>query len=78
MLRGITMKLLELKLAGCGLRSRRVPVRLPGLASFTAAFVTNARCIAAVGQIDDLPFPVDPELMRTLARAYESAGRDSI
>src|ERR1700736_929658 len=73
MLRGITMQLLELKLADCGLPSRRAPVRLLGLASFAAAFVTNARGIAAVGQIDDLAFPVDPQLMRTLAQAYESA-----
>jgi hypothetical protein len=41
-------------LAECGLPSRRAPVRLPGLASFAAAFVTYARGIAAVGQIDDL------------------------
>jgi hypothetical protein len=78
MLRGITMQLLELKLADCGLPSRRAPVRLPGLASFAAAFVTNARGIAAVGQIDDLTLLVDPELMRTLTQAYESAGWDDI
>ena len=58
MLHGITMQLLELKLADCGLPSRRAPVRLPGLASFAAAFVTNARGIAAVGQIDDLAYLV--------------------
>src|SRR5258708_1941125 len=78
MLRGITMQLLELKLAGCGLPSRRAPVHLPGLPSFAAAFVTNARGIAAVGQIDDLALLVDPELMRTLTQAYESAGWDDI
>jgi hypothetical protein len=59
--------------AGHGLASRRAPVRLSDLGLFAAAFVTNARGIAPVGQIDDLGLPVDPVLMRTLARVYGSA-----
>jgi hypothetical protein len=58
--------------------SKRAHLRLPDLTSCAAAFVTNARGIAAVGQVDDLTMPVDDELMRTLAAAYESVCWDSI
>ena len=44
--------------------------------SFRAAFVTNSRGIAPVGQIDDLSLPVDGTLFATLTEAYESAGWD--
>jgi branched-subunit amino acid aminotransferase/4-amino-4-deoxychorismate lyase len=71
-LAGVTMQLLDRGLAGHGLTSRRAPVRLSDLGSFTAAFVTNARGIAPVGQIDDLAVSVDPALMSTLARAHGS------
>jgi branched-subunit amino acid aminotransferase/4-amino-4-deoxychorismate lyase len=72
-LEGVTMQLLDRGLAGHGLTSRRAPVRLSDLGAFAAAFVTNARGIAPVGQIDDLAVSVDPALMRTLARAHGSA-----
>ena len=62
----------------CGVPSRRVPVDTSGLRSFRAAFVTNARGIAPVGQIDDLSLPVDGTLLVTLTEAYESAGWDPI
>jgi branched-subunit amino acid aminotransferase/4-amino-4-deoxychorismate lyase len=77
-LAGITMQLIEPALAGHGLVSKRAHLRLPDLTSCAAAFVTNARGIAAVGQVDDLTMPVDDELMRTLAAAYESVCWDSI
>jgi hypothetical protein len=51
------------------------PVRV---GSYSAAFVTNSRGIAGVGQIDDTAVPVDPDLMKALARAYESAPWDAI
>jgi branched-subunit amino acid aminotransferase/4-amino-4-deoxychorismate lyase len=72
-LAGITMQLLDRGLAGHGLTSRRAQVRLADLGSFAAAFVTNSRGIAPVGQIDDLALTVDPALMSTLARAHGSA-----
>jgi len=72
-LAGITMQLLDRGLAGHGLASRRAQVRHSDLGSFAAAFVTNARGIAAVGQIDDLALPADPALMSTLARIHGSA-----
>ena len=47
-------------------------------AHIRAAFVTNSREIAPVGQIDDLSLPVDGTLFAALTEAYESAGRDPI
>ena len=49
-----------------------------GLHSLRAAFVTNSRGIAPVGQIDDLSLPVNGTLLATLTEAYESAGWDPI
>jgi branched-subunit amino acid aminotransferase/4-amino-4-deoxychorismate lyase len=77
-LSGITMQLLEPALADHGLPSRRAHVRLTDLASFAAVFVTNARGVAPVGQIDDLKLPVDAGFIGQLAEAYESIGWDSI
>lgn len=77
-LRGITLQLLEPRLAGSGLPARRRPVRLADLPAFAAAFVTNSRGIAPVGRIDDVPFTVDPELMKTVTQVYESVPRDLI
>lgn len=77
-LAGITMQLLERALADHGLPSRRAHVRLTDLGSFAAVFVTNARGIAPVGQVDDLSLTADTGFMRRLAEAYESAGWDSI
>lgn len=77
-LAGITMQVLDRQLAGAGLTSRRAPVRVPDVGSFAAAFVTNARGIAAVGRIDDHVLAVDARLMTTLTTAYQSASWDLI
>ncbi|WP_433243400.1 aminotransferase class IV [Streptosporangium sp. CA-135522] len=77
-LRGITMQLLEPRLPGGGLPTRRSPVRLADLDSFGAAFVTNSQGIAPVARIDDLSFPVEGELMKTVTRIYESVPWDPI
>ncbi len=77
-LAGITMQLLDRQLPAAGLTSRRARVRVPDVGSFTGAFVTNARGIAAVGQIDDHVLAVDAKLMTTLTDAYQSASWDSI
>ena len=77
-LHGITMQILEQALPGYGMTSRRSPVRTADLRSFTAAFVTNARGIAPVGQIDDVAMTGDSTLMQTLTNAYESADWDPI
>jgi branched-subunit amino acid aminotransferase/4-amino-4-deoxychorismate lyase len=77
-LAGITMLLLDRRLPETGLTSRRARVRVPDVGSFTGAFVTNARGIAAVGQIDDHVLAVDAKLMTTLTDAYQSASWDPI
>ncbi len=77
-LAGITMQLLNLQLQGTGVTTRRAQLRVPDTGSFAGAFVTNARGIAAVGQIGDQVLPVDAKLMTTLTEAYESATWDPI
>jgi len=77
-LRGITMQLIEPRLAWHGLPSRSCHVRLSDLRSVAGAFVTNSRGVAPVGQVDDVAVPVDADLMRTLAEIYDSAGWDEI
>ncbi len=77
-LSGITMQLIEPRLAWHGLPSRSGHVRLSDLRSVAGAFVTNSRGVAPVGQVDDIPVPVDAELMRTLTEIYESATWDEI
>jgi branched-subunit amino acid aminotransferase/4-amino-4-deoxychorismate lyase len=77
-LAGITMQLLEPALAAAGLASARAHVRVSDLSSFAGAFVTNARGIASVGQVDDIMLPVNQQLMDKVAASYESVPWDSI
>jgi branched-subunit amino acid aminotransferase/4-amino-4-deoxychorismate lyase len=72
------MQLLDLALAGAGRPVRRAAVRVPDVGSFAAVFVSNARGIAPVGQIDGQCLPQDTEVMRTLAGLYDSAAWDPI
>lgn len=72
------MQLLNQQLPGVGLTSRREHIRIPDVSRFAAVFVTNARGIAAVGQIDDRAVPVDARLMKTVTDAYESASWDPL
>jgi branched-subunit amino acid aminotransferase/4-amino-4-deoxychorismate lyase len=74
-LAGITMQLLE---RADGIRSVREPVRLADLPSFDAAFVTNARGVAPVAAIDDVPLPTAAGVMAALTAAYRSARRDRV
>ncbi len=77
-LEGITMQLLEARLAAAGLPTRRRTVRLGDLGSFTGAFVTNARGIASVGRIDDVMLPVDAGVMDAVWQVYEDVPWDQI
>jgi branched-subunit amino acid aminotransferase/4-amino-4-deoxychorismate lyase len=77
-LAGITMQLLEPRLAGRGLPARRAPVRLADIPSFAAAVITNSRGIAAVGRIGATTLPGCPALMNALSGIYESIPRDPI
>jgi branched-subunit amino acid aminotransferase/4-amino-4-deoxychorismate lyase len=71
-LHGITMQLLERRLAAEGLPSRRAPVHLADLPSFATVFVCNSSGIAAVERVDDVALPVDAGFMKLVRRAYES------
>ena len=77
-LRGITMQLVEPGLPAAGVPSRRAPVRLADLRSYRGAFVTNARGIAPVAQIDDVGFAVDKGLIETVRAVYGSVPWDRI
>ena len=77
-LAGITMQILQRALAERGVPSRHAPVRVSDLGTFAGAFVTNSHGIAPVGQVNDLPLPVNGALMSTVTQAYESAGWDQI
>jgi hypothetical protein len=48
------------------------------LSSFAGVFVTNARGIASVGQVDDIALSVNQQLMDKVAASYESVPWDSI
>jgi branched-subunit amino acid aminotransferase/4-amino-4-deoxychorismate lyase len=77
-LNGITMQLVRDGLAAAGVPSRSEHVRLSALASFTAAFVTNARGIEPVGQIDGIGFAADDKMLGTLRAARAAAGWDPL
>jgi len=77
-LRGITMQLVELALAERGVPSARAHIRVAGLSRFAGVFVTNARGIAAVGQVDDQALPADEHFMSVLAESYAAVPWDAI
>ena len=77
-LSGITMQLIDAALARRGLPSIRSHVRVADLGSFAGVFVTNARGVAAVGQVDDVRLTVHEQLMSTLTDCLESVSWDDI
>lgn len=77
-LSGIMMRLVQDGLAAQGRATRLEHVRLSGLASFSAAFVTNARGIEPVGQIDGIGFAPDDHMLATLRKARDEAGWDQL
>jgi branched-subunit amino acid aminotransferase/4-amino-4-deoxychorismate lyase len=78
LLRGVTMQLLEQRLPELGVPSRRAPVRVQDIASLDGAFVSNARGVAAVGQVDEIRLPVPAERMSLVRDAYASVPWDAI
>jgi branched-subunit amino acid aminotransferase/4-amino-4-deoxychorismate lyase len=74
-LAGITMQLIE---RAEGIRSVREPVRLAHLPSFDGAFVTNARGLAPVAAVDDVPLPTGSGVLAAVAGAYASARWDRV
>lgn len=77
-LHGITMQLLERKLVELGVPARRAPVRLHDIASFDGAFLSNARGVAAVSEVDGMSLPMQARRMETIADAYASVPWDII
>jgi branched-subunit amino acid aminotransferase/4-amino-4-deoxychorismate lyase len=77
-LHGITMQLLERKLVELGVPTRRAPVRLHDIASFEGAFLSNARGVAAVSEVDGMSLPMQARRMETIADAYASVPWDLI
>jgi branched-subunit amino acid aminotransferase/4-amino-4-deoxychorismate lyase len=78
LLHGITMQLLERKLPEVGLPSRRAQIRLQDITSFEGAFLSNARGVAAVSQVDDVRLPMQTDRMKTIVDAYASVPWASI
>ncbi len=78
LLHGITMQLLERELPEEGVSSRRGAVLVEELGSFDGAFVTNARGVAAVSQIDDAKLPIPRDRLETIARIYAAVPWDEI
>jgi branched-subunit amino acid aminotransferase/4-amino-4-deoxychorismate lyase len=78
LLHGITMQLLERELPELRLPSRRAPVRLHDITSFEGAFLSNARGVAAVCQVDDVSLPMQSGHMKAIADAYASVPWDTI
>ena len=78
LLHGITMQLLERKLVELDVPARRAPVRLHDIASFDGAFLSNARGVAAVSEVDGMSLPMQARRMETIADAYASVPWDII
>ena len=77
-LRGITMQLLERELPERGVRSRRATVRLRDIASFEGAFLSNARGVAIVSEVDDVMIPLHEARFEAIAAAYAEVAWDTI
>jgi branched-subunit amino acid aminotransferase/4-amino-4-deoxychorismate lyase len=77
-LHGITMQLLERTLPELGVPSRRAPVRIPDIASFEGAFLSNSRGIASVTRVDDVSVPTQEERITAIADAYASVPWNAI
>jgi branched-subunit amino acid aminotransferase/4-amino-4-deoxychorismate lyase len=77
-LAGITMQLLEPRLADAGLTTRHGQIRLADLPSVDGAFVTNSTGVAPVGRIDDVTLPVDSTVLKGIVEIYESVPWDAI
>ena len=75
---GITMQLVEAGLPATGLPSRRGRVSLKDLPSFRGGFVTNSLGIAPIGRVDDIDFPLDSDVMRTVTQVHAAVGWDPI
>jgi hypothetical protein len=67
------MQLLEARVP-----SRRARVRLEDIVAFEGVFLSNARGIAAVSEIDGDPLPLPSERIDALVAAYDAVPWDAI
>ena len=77
-LAGVTWQLVEPRLADAGLPTRRGPVRLADLPSYTAAIVTNSHGVAPAGRIGQVELPGSAALAKAVGEVYESVPWDLI
>ncbi|MFF9782924.1 Branched-chain amino acid aminotransferase/4-amino-4-deoxychorismate lyase [Streptomyces sp. SceaMP-e96] len=75
---GTTMLVLRRELDRAGVPWTQRPVHTGDMASFEGAFVSNSQGIAAVSAIDDMRYPADTELVRTVRSLYHAAPWDEI
>jgi branched-subunit amino acid aminotransferase/4-amino-4-deoxychorismate lyase len=73
-LAGITMQLLQRS----GIPSRYASMRVEDLTRFETVFVTNARGVAAVASVDDVPMNADDGVAEMVRKAYEELPGDPI
>jgi hypothetical protein len=59
-------------------QSRRATVRLRDLASFEGAFLSNARGVAIVSEVDELAVPLSEERFEAIAAAYAAVAWDPL
>jgi branched-subunit amino acid aminotransferase/4-amino-4-deoxychorismate lyase len=78
LLAGVTMQLLQHRLGAAGVSWRQRPIRLADLAGMTGMFVTSARGIAPVTEVDDISLPIAIDMMARLAECYDSVPWDPI
>jgi branched-subunit amino acid aminotransferase/4-amino-4-deoxychorismate lyase len=78
LLHGIAMQLLEQSLPALDVPWRRAPVGLQDITAFEGAFVSSARGVAAVSQVDEANLRVQDERMKTVSDAYASVAWDAI
>jgi branched-subunit amino acid aminotransferase/4-amino-4-deoxychorismate lyase len=78
LLHGVTMQLLERAMPELGRTSRRAPVTLGDVGFFGGAFLSNARGIAAVSEIDDHRLATPEAPIEMLTDAYASVPWDAI
>jgi branched-subunit amino acid aminotransferase/4-amino-4-deoxychorismate lyase len=78
LLHGITMQLLERELPHLGVTSRRAAVHLHEVISFDGAFLSNARGVAAVSDVDDARLPMPGVRMKMLTDAYAAVPWDAL
>ena len=70
---GVGMRLVDAGLASQGMSSRVRPVYLDELATFRAAFFSNANTpVRAIAAVDEHHFDADPEIGQRLLAAYRS------